>query len=738
MPSVLTEYWDEERAVKSRLVVSREGLTSAGRSRTKGYVMEPDTGEMPMFDFSPIEKKLTPEQAKAARQVLIDEKYLAIKAQTETFLESQTWREELDSHAKGKGEEDPEAELLPSRAEYEQLVNLEIEVHAARLTNEPIGKVKALQEEAMSLQTRLRAAHPRVHDALREALLCARELDHIRNKAERLGKDPDQPDAAEVLHARHHSSPLAGKDVAAAGHLKTDAKSRIVSINNLSGHYKPAFVHLLQAVEGLLKRGALQDTGWVSLDDAGRVIPPTASQVKLLDLVQRLHEDIKQARLALVRAQAGLKRLQSDPGSAEFANRSVAELEADFKAEADRAQACISAYDNAAQALTDSGLQRANRILRPGDDGYQAEVVFLDGADKKSALDVVTSEADLKPSSLGEFLTSGGNAMGTVREPGTDNKVKVRVADLREQMHAELKRRPQNDAANSEADERHAKVMAALAKIPKLDKSLYDKLLAKSTRLTAAQLEELATKLELAAARLRPPEPQPPSEPGAADKFFKESSMMEEDSDDEASPRGADLAPPTIPPDTSFQSGARRYAMIPEDSPAVVTGASAGHRAAKSTAAGRAYSSAVGDIDDSPDAEAGSEGSGPAAAQSTEIPRSADVPAAARAYSSAVGDIGDEPDAKTGPEGSGAAATESARVLRGAGVPAAARAYSSAVGDVGDEPEAEAGPEGSGPAATEFTEVPRGADVPAAARAYSSAVGDLDNKPDAQARREAS
>ena len=52
----------------------------------------------------------------------------------------------------------------------------------------------------------------------------------------------------------HHSSILAGQDVAAAGHISV-VNGRIVSINANSGHYFPTLEHAQQVVTELAARG---------------------------------------------------------------------------------------------------------------------------------------------------------------------------------------------------------------------------------------------------------------------------------------------------------------------------------------------------------------------------------------------------------------------------------------------------------------------------------------------------
>jgi hypothetical protein len=58
--------------------------------------------------------------------------------------------------------------------------------------------------------------------------------------------------------SRHHTTPLAGGDVAGAGHLKVK-EGRIQEIDDLSGHHKPGETFTHQTVNHLDKQGALVD-----------------------------------------------------------------------------------------------------------------------------------------------------------------------------------------------------------------------------------------------------------------------------------------------------------------------------------------------------------------------------------------------------------------------------------------------------------------------------------------------
>jgi len=103
------------------------------------------------------------------------------------------------------------------------------------------------------------------------------------------------------VEAMHHSTLAGGGDVASAGFIKTK-DGKVGKITNSSGHYKPRFEHLLQAVEHLMKTGAMLDTQIV--DHEGQSVKdnnPKAFEVysKVQTLIKSLDADKKSIEAAL-------------------------------------------------------------------------------------------------------------------------------------------------------------------------------------------------------------------------------------------------------------------------------------------------------------------------------------------------------------------------------------------------------------------------------------------------------
>ncbi|MFK7753892.1 MAG: hypothetical protein AB8B51_15260 [Sedimentitalea sp.] len=95
----------------------------------------------------------------------------------------------------------------------------------------------------------------------------------------------------------HHSTMLAGAASAGAGHLRM-VDGQVNYIDNDSGHYKPAFEHLLQMVEELTSKGAMLDKELVDID--GNSIEQTAPEAgEMFRALGPLAEQIKQKQAAL-------------------------------------------------------------------------------------------------------------------------------------------------------------------------------------------------------------------------------------------------------------------------------------------------------------------------------------------------------------------------------------------------------------------------------------------------------
>jgi hypothetical protein len=88
--------------------------------------------------------------------------------------------------------------------------------------------------------------------------------------------DPKTGEMIDQVGKHHHSSVLGGGEVVGAGDAKVE-QGLLRVITNVSGHYKPGAVQMIQTVEQLFKQGALLDKEWV--DAKGRSL--TGAALKL-------------------------------------------------------------------------------------------------------------------------------------------------------------------------------------------------------------------------------------------------------------------------------------------------------------------------------------------------------------------------------------------------------------------------------------------------------------------------
>lgn len=103
------------------------------------------------------------------------------------------------------------------------------------------------------------------------------------------------------VETTHHSTLAVGGEVASAGFIETE-DGKVRKITNSSGHYKPQFEHLLQAVEHLMKTGAMLDTEIV--DHEGNSVKDSnpkafAVYTKVQTLIKSLDADKQSIQAAL-------------------------------------------------------------------------------------------------------------------------------------------------------------------------------------------------------------------------------------------------------------------------------------------------------------------------------------------------------------------------------------------------------------------------------------------------------
>ncbi|KIN66146.1 hypothetical protein Z946_625 [Sulfitobacter noctilucicola] len=188
---------------------------------------------------------------------------------------------------------------------------------------------------------------------------------------------------------QHHSTGAQGKDVASAGHIDTK-DGKVTRIDNSSGHYRPAFEHLLQAVEHLLKTGAMLDTTIVD-KDGNELEDSNPKAFKLYQKTQILIQGLNADKAVLVKL-ADAADKGGDPAKLQAAKETY-----------DKKVKTITA---ALDAMKKMGIGPANKIT--------GEVEFTYADASGTALEFITSVEEEKLSTK-EFLMGKGAEQGIER-----------------------------------------------------------------------------------------------------------------------------------------------------------------------------------------------------------------------------------------------------------------------------------------------------------------------------------
>jgi hypothetical protein len=295
--------------------------------------------------------------------------------------EDQHFRTDLKPVPPVQGAKETDAEFARRKADHEREMESirlgheldwrttkyfnEAERNAAKLTIGPDGTVQGhSQVNADGTMT----GNVAPVDGSREFVLSPEaEMYQFSGRAQNAGDitDPKTGDQITKKVVTHHSSVLAGGDVAGAGEV-TFKDGKITGISNKSGHYKPGVASTMQTVETLLQKGALLDQTLMMTD------PATGKGKPLDDAAKALL-----ARQAALQQEIARKQQQGQDMAAD--QRSLADVQ---------------------RQLHDLGVAPANKISN-------AEVALVDGAEKKTGFGVIAAQA--QKSTVDEFLKSGAN-----------------------------------------------------------------------------------------------------------------------------------------------------------------------------------------------------------------------------------------------------------------------------------------------------------------------------------------
>jgi hypothetical protein len=208
------------------------------------------------------------------------------------------------------------------------------------------------------------------------------------------GTNPFTGKPAKQVVSTHHSSVLAGEEVAAAGEMTLNYQGYLEKISNKSGHYRPGATKVIQLLEELARQGALLDKDYVMPGPEGTAVPLEGKPKEIYDTVAKL--------------EAGLdKRL----------------------AEGTDIRPQLAAIKEAKQALKELGVTPANKFR-------EVEVTFLGGKGPDKKTGQTFREAEGETSTAKEFLETGGG----YQAPPTEKRPEPKKQSVyKEEMHNQLK-----------------------------------------------------------------------------------------------------------------------------------------------------------------------------------------------------------------------------------------------------------------------------------------------------------
>lgn len=283
-----------------------------------------------------------------------------------------------------------------------------------------------LHEELAACEQRVKE----LSDAKRiDVFEAALEWDYLQIAKRRLERAKS---SKQVELATHHSSPTGGKSVAGAGTLKQDTDGKIVEISNVSGHYKPMFVHLAQTIEHLMRQGALLDKTLVYHDQQGNK-RRIDEDPELKALYQRVITKLPELEQLSKETRAVINRLDALPQQLNEEQRKVEQVTLERKKS--ECLARLEPIEKAVHVLRKLGAGPANKAS-------EARVVFIDNIQDKAGLQIHEEAINVidKPT-VEEFLTSGGGhrvyAKAKVEEKG--GYTSKTVAQAKSEMLNQLK-----------------------------------------------------------------------------------------------------------------------------------------------------------------------------------------------------------------------------------------------------------------------------------------------------------
>ena len=330
---------------------------------------------------------------------------------------------------------------------------------------------KNLESNIAKLEKKLEAVAARFdpEEALKTLKMMERSKTRIQKVADR-GKN---------LARTHHSSPLEGGDVGGAGTFKSTG-GKITEISNVSGHYKPKYVHLAQTIEQLMRMGALLDKTPKYVDADGNLKDLETDNPKLYDLWEEINEQLP--NLEDYKEEVEKTRRELDTLPEDMDEEALEDLREELEETLEDMQGKMKRIRKGLEVLRKMGVGAANKA--------DAKVEFLEGMEGKKGAEIHAMKGksgDLPR--VDEFLNSGGGQKVYDKHKGaytetTVAQAKANLLDELRKITAET-----GNVLDRDADERNRQLMSLLKK--RLSPQAYKAFLKKTKAPTAEQIEEL-------------------------------------------------------------------------------------------------------------------------------------------------------------------------------------------------------------------------------------------------------
>jgi hypothetical protein len=243
---------------------------------------------------------------------------------------------------------------------------------------------------------------------------------------------------------------------ASAGHVEFDLWGKLTKISNRSGHYRPTFEYLLQAVEHLARSGAFFDEDEI-VDADGKDLDGNSPALKLYEAAQRERQKV-----------ASLTKRAVEIGEAATGNESLDDesLKKELITLQTKIETSVKNLDTAQDLLSRLGVGPSRRL--------RGDVELVKGVDKQVNGRAV-HDADSATFSVDKFLrTGGGNTAESIKKRETLQELTNKTGEAHKKLieDTETEDRAKNAVLNKKrpipTEDQIARALSALGGDQKL------------------------------------------------------------------------------------------------------------------------------------------------------------------------------------------------------------------------------------------------------------------------------